>query len=295
MKILFIGPTRIGDTILASSIINFLIDQNNQSKFTVVTSPFSKDLYEKMPNLEKIIVINKKKYGLHWLNIWRSCIFIKWDLVVDLRSSITAYLLFTKSRKIFKGNDNFHKIIQFTNFLKTSKKISPLIWSDSIDEAESNNKIKNEGPFIAVAPYSNWNKKDWSIEKYLELFKDEFFKDYTLIFTGISKDIPNVEKFYKLINDPSLNIINLFDWGNLRHMIPIFNQCKFFIGSDSGLMHLAASTNCKTFALFGPTNEIVYGPWGDHKVIKSLNYPAIDDPLNLPVEKVLNIIKKEMG
>ena len=295
MKILFIGPTRIGDTILASSIINFLIDQNNQAKFTVVTSPFSKDLYEKMPNLEKIIVINKKKYGLHWLNIWKSCIFNRWDLVVDMRSSITAYLLFAKSRKIFKGNDNSHKIIQFTNFLNTSKKISPYIWSDSIDEAESKDKIKTEGPFIAVAPYSNWKQKDWSIEKYSELFKDDYFKNYTLIFTGISKDIPNVEKFYKLINDPSLNIINLFDWGNLRHMIPIFNQCKFFIGSDSGLMHLAASTNCKTFALFGPTNETVYGPWGDHKVIKSLDYPAIDDPLNLSVEKVLDIIKKEMG
>ena len=295
MNILFIGPTRIGDTILASSIINFLIDQNNQSKFTVVTSPFSKDLYEKMPNLEKIIVINKKKYGMHWLNVWKSCIIKKWDLVVDLRSSITAYLLFAKSRKIFKGNDKFHKIIQFKEFLNTSKKISPFIWHDSIDELESQNKIKTSGPFIAVSPYSNWKEKDWAIEKYFELFKNDFFKGYTIIFTGISKDIPNREKFFKMIDDSSLNIFNLFDWGNLRHMIPIFNQCKFFIGSDSGLMHLAASTNCKTFALFGPTNEIVYGPWGDHKVIKSLDYPAIDDPLNLPVEKVLNIIKKEMG
>ena len=52
MNILFIGPTRIGDTILASSIINFLIDQNKKSKFTVIASPFSKDLYEKMPNLD---------------------------------------------------------------------------------------------------------------------------------------------------------------------------------------------------------------------------------------------------
>ena len=293
MNILFIGPTRIGDTILASSIINFLIDENNQSKFTIVTSPFSKDLYEKMPHLEKIIVINKKKYGLHWLNVWQSCIFKKWDLVVDLRSSITAYLLFAKSRKIFKGNDNFHKIIQFTNFLKTSKKISPFIWYDSTDELESENKIKTSGPFIAVSPYSNWKQKDWAIEKYFELFKNDFFKNYTIIFTGISKDIPNREKFFKMIDDSSLNIINLFDWGNLRHMIPIFNKCSFFIGSDSGLMHLAASTKCKTFALFGPTNEIVYAPWGDHKVIKSLDYPALDDPLNLSVEKVLNIIKKE--
>ena len=294
MNILFIGPTRIGDTILASSIINFLIDQNKQSKFTIVTSPFSKDLYEKMPNLERIIVINKKKYGLHWLNVWRSCIIKKWDLVVDLRSSITAYLLFAKSRKIFKGNDKSHKIIQFKNFLNTSKNISPFIWHDSTDELESENKIKTGGPFITVSPYSNWRQKDWAIEKYFELFKNEFFKDYTIIFTGISKDIPNKEKFFKMIDDSSLNIINLFDWGNLRHMVPIFNKCNFFIGSDSGLMHLAASTRCKTFALFGPTNEIVYGPWGDHKIIKSQDYPGIDDPLNLSVEKVLNAIKKEI-
>ena len=149
MNILFIGPTRIGDTILASSIINFLIDQNNQSKFTIVTSSFSKGLYEKMPNLERIIVINKKKYGLHWLNVWRSCIIKKWDLVVDLRSSITAYLLFTKSRRIFKGNDKYHKIIQFKNFLNTSKKISPFIWHDSNDESESVSKIKTSGPSLA--------------------------------------------------------------------------------------------------------------------------------------------------
>ena len=206
MNILFIGPTRIGDTILASSIINFLINENKQSKFTIVTSPFSKDLYEKMPHLEKIIVINKKKYGLHWLNVWQSCIFKKWDLVVDLRSSITAYLLFAKSRKIFKGNDNFHKIIQFTNFLKTSKKISPFIWYDSTDELESENKIKTSGPFIAVSPYSNWKQKDWAIEKYFELFKNDLFKDYTIIFTGISKDIPNREKFFKMIDDSSLNL-----------------------------------------------------------------------------------------
>ena len=27
-------------------------------------------------------------------------------------------------------------------------------------------------------------------------------------------------------------------------------------------MHLAATTKCKTIGLFGPTNDVVYGPWG---------------------------------
>ena len=74
-------------------------------------------------------------------------------------------------------------------------------------------------------------------------------------------------------------------------MVPIFEKCDFFIGSDSGLMHLSASSGCKTFALFGPTNDLVYGPWGNHTVIKSDN--DRDYGLeNLSVEKVLNSIKE---
>ena len=78
-------------------------------------------------------------------------------------------------------------------------------------------------------------------------------------------------------------------------MVPIFEKCDFFIGSDSGLMHLSASAGCKTFALFGPTNDLVYGPWGNNTVIKS-NIDMLDHGLkNLSVEKVLNSIKENIS
>ena len=48
---------------------------------------------------------------------------------------------------------------------------------------------------IAVAPYSNWSKKDWSIKKYKTLLENEFFKNYTIILTGISNDIINKKEF----------------------------------------------------------------------------------------------------
>jgi len=294
MKILIINYNRIGDSVLSTALINHLLEEYPNSKISIVTSSISKELFKKMPRLDNLIVIDKRKYSLHWFDLWKLVINQKWDLTIDLRSSYFSYIIRTKRYKIFKGNDRTHKINQFVKFLNTDKTISPGLWFDAVDEKESNQKITHEGPFIAVAPYSNSRIKDWSIDKYLELFKNEYFRNYTLILTGISKDIPNKEKFENLIDESSLKIINLFDWGNLRHMIPIFKKCDFFIGSDSGLMHLAASTKCKTFALFGPTNEIVYGPWGDHKVIKSLNEPSRDDPLNLSVEKVLNVIIDEM-
>jgi ADP-heptose:LPS heptosyltransferase len=244
-----------------------------------------------MPHLQEIIVVDKKRFGLHWLNIIKFSIFRRWDLVIDLRSSVTSYFLNTKKRMIFRGNELSHKVMQFREFIDTKEALIPEIWYSQEDADISYKKIKNNDHLIAVAPYSNWPKKDWSLKKYKNLFQNEFFKNHTIILTGISRDIINKREIEEFINTSELEIINLFDWGNLRNMVPIFKKCRFFIGSDSGLMHLAASSGCKTVALFGPTNDLVYGPWGNHKVIKS-DKDRDYGLENLSVENVLNSIKE---
>ena len=77
MKILFIGPSRIGDTILSTSIINFYIQKYDDCSFSIVTSPFARDIYTNMPRLSKVFVVNKKKYGFHWLDIIKFSFFEK--------------------------------------------------------------------------------------------------------------------------------------------------------------------------------------------------------------------------
>ena len=124
MKILFIGPTRIGDTILSTSILNFYIKKFDQCSISVVTSSFAKDLYKFMPHLQEIIVVDKKRFGFHWLNIIKFAIFKKWDLVIDLRSSATSYFLNTKKRMIFRGNELSHKVMQFSKFIDTKEAVS---------------------------------------------------------------------------------------------------------------------------------------------------------------------------
>ena len=63
MKILFIGPTRIGDTILSTSIINFYLQKYDDCSFSVVTSSFAKDIYINMPRLSEILLLIKKDIG----------------------------------------------------------------------------------------------------------------------------------------------------------------------------------------------------------------------------------------
>ena len=44
-------------------------------------------------------------------------------------------------------------------------------------------------------------------------------------------------------------------------------KSNLFIGNDSGLMHLSTACNLPTIALFGPTNDIVYAPWGEKNLV----------------------------
>ena len=57
MEILVVSYSRIGDTILATSLINHLIKKHLDAEFTVVTSTISKDIFTDMPRLKKLIVL----------------------------------------------------------------------------------------------------------------------------------------------------------------------------------------------------------------------------------------------
>ena len=37
-------------------------------------------------------------------------------------------------------------------------------------------------------------------------------------------------------------------------------KSNLFIGNDSGLSHMASATKLKSIVLFGPTNDMIYGP-----------------------------------
>jgi hypothetical protein len=41
-------------------------------------------------------------------------------------------------------------------------------------------------------------------------------------------------------------------------------RVRLFIGNDSGLMHLAAAAGAPTLGLFGPSDDRLYAPWGEH-------------------------------
>ena len=70
-------------------------------------------------------------------------------------------------------------------------------------------------------------------------------------------------------NIDSNKIINLFG-ASLTQTAAYMKKSKLFIGNDSGLSHMASATKLKSIVLFGPTNDMIYGPFmQDSQVIRT--------------------------
>ena len=102
MQILFITSSRVGDAILTTGILKYLVDHYKTAKFTIACGPVAKGLFDNVPGLEAIITMRKGSLLGHWRRLYFSTFLKRWDLVVDLRGSAIAWFLPAKKRVIYK-------------------------------------------------------------------------------------------------------------------------------------------------------------------------------------------------
>jgi lipopolysaccharide heptosyltransferase II len=62
-------------------------------------------------------------------------------------------------------------------------------------------------------------------------------------------------------------VANVIGRTDLRLLTGLLAACHAFVSNDSGAMHLAAAVGVPVAAIFGPTDERVTAPLGDHDVI----------------------------
>ena len=171
MKILFIGNTRLGDAILSTSILNYYSGSN--LSITVVCSPLTENIYKNFSNVKDIIAVNKKKRGMHWLETYSLLERVCWDLVIDLRNSILSRLIRKKNiLRIGKVNPYKHRVESLCKLINTNEVISPSIPDSNAAKKEALRIITEKNlvkPILAIAPVTNWQRKNWPLENFILL------------------------------------------------------------------------------------------------------------------------------
>lgn len=293
-KILIIHPGGIGDLVVLTPSLKILKENFPNAKIDIFVSYTTNaagilqgpDIINRIFsfNFQKNIFFNKIKF-IHKLRKEKYDLVIVASGVNPFKGSLFAFLIgaktrvgeYRKSKLRFythqvKLNEDKHKIETNLNLLKAldikiGNSVLPLIFTiDNNDKKFANefikkNNLKNK-ILIGFSFASGYGKqfKDWPKENFIELGKkilDNFPNISILLFGSLNeKDLCS-----EISNGLKRNVISIIDYP-LKMVVTLIDKCKIFVASDTGLGHIAATTNTNLIAIFGPTIPKRTGPVG---------------------------------
>lgn len=268
MNILFVTATRVGDAVLSTGLLSHLIDRFPTARLTLAAGPDAAPLFEDVPQLDRLISLPKRRWSMHWLTLYRAVMFRRWDVVVDLRASALAYLLWTRERRVAEpGRRPEHRVRQLARIFALDSPPAPRLWIASRREAEAARLVPPGGPVIAIGPSANWRGKEWRAERFAELAQrltgpEGILPGARVVVLAAPHERKQAAPVIAALPAPrSIDLVGKVD---LLTAAAVLRRCVLFVGNDTGLMHLAAAAGTPTLGLFGPSPIEQYAPWGVH-------------------------------
>jgi ADP-heptose:LPS heptosyltransferase len=266
MRILFITATRIGDAVLSTGLLSHLVAAHPGARFTIAAGPVAAPLFEALPGLERIIVVDKRRWSAHWLPLYLQTAGRRWDVAVDLRGSALLWLLRAGERRVMgKGDAREHRVRQLGRLFGLDPPPAPVLWTLPRHQKSAALLVPPGAPVLAIGPAANWRGKEWRAERFAELSKRLTAPNGPLPAARVAILAAGHERAQAepvLAAIPNERRIDLVGRVDLLTAAAVIRRCALFIGNDTGLMHIAAASGAPTLGLFGPSPTDQYAPWG---------------------------------
>lgn len=270
-RILFVTANRIGDAVLASGVLARLIDAHPGARVTVACGALPAPLFADLPGLERVHVMVKRPRGGHWLALWAAVAGHRWDIVVDLRGAVFAWTILAARRMVARTETRReHRVAELGRQLGLGEPPAPRLWVSPERDRRIVATLGTGAPILAVGPAANWGAKQWPAERFAETVRrltasGGMLRDARVAVLAAANERATVAPVLDAV--PPERRIDLVGHPDLLDLFAILGHCAFYIGNDSGLMHLAAAAGIPTLGLFGPSPEWRYGPWGAHTAV----------------------------
>ena len=246
MRILFITSTRIGDAVLSTGLLRHIHETYPNARVTIVCGPLPSSLFEGYPNLDDLIILKKEKNHKHWFKLWKKTVSTKWDMVIDFRNSIVSRTVLAKQRYIYGPSidKNSHKVEQAAQLMRLNAVPAPKLWFTPEQMVIAKTFIPQGEKVLAVGPTANWIGKTWPAENFIEIIKwltgeGGYLRGAKVaVFAAPGEEEGAYQVLQSVPVENQINVIAKTDPGTAA---AILSLCNFYIGNDSGLMHLAVS------------------------------------------------------
>jgi heptosyltransferase-1 len=263
----------------------------------VIESHFA-ELVQSHQNVNLVLTVNTKAWRKQFFNRetiqsmreFRNKLRHKsYDVIFDLQGNIKSGLILSQARSQRKVGFGKKSVPEWPNLLftnthfETSKEgnirqnylsVVTSFFKDNIPQEtpktllritpEEQSEIKTyhqtNPPLVMVCPGAAWKNKQLTTESlatFLALLKD--YLHCRFLFTWGS----NEEKVLSESLHTQFSNSLLIDKMNLPKLQNLMAICDLVIAMDSLPLHLAGTTNTKTFSVFGPSLASKYKPLGD--------------------------------
>jgi len=299
-NILVIKLKQPGDVLVSSPVLAALKEAWPRSQVSYLVPQGTEEMIAGHPLLDKVYVAQRRGSTLlGTLAFLRELRRGRFDLVLELsggdRGAFLSWVTGAKERLGFNyGGRSFWHRFCFTRMLPApplrmhlvehnlemvrALGISPraprlqFFWKPEVEarirELLAAHSLK-PGGFVVLHPGAGWRFKCWTPQGYariIDFLQEE--KHLPVILTG-SQAAHEQELVAAILHECRTTPINLVGQLTLKELGALIHQARFFFGMDSAPMHLAAAVGTPAVALFGPSGDFNWGPWGEgHLVIK---------------------------
>jgi heptosyltransferase-3 len=163
----------------------------------------------------------------------------------------------------------------------------PSVWKDFVVSSKGWNKgFVSYTPPIAIHPGSIDENKCWPAASFAAVINKLLRLHYPVLLLAGPSDAETLKEVRRhILGSSEAGLLTVLQNAPLLEVARQLQQCRRFLGNDSGVSHLAGMLGVPTLVLFGPSNPIWWRPLGPHVEVLQ------KEPLKrLHVDKVLKTL-----
>ncbi|GAB6137355.1 lipopolysaccharide heptosyltransferase II [Halanaerobaculum tunisiense] len=287
-RIVVIDLLYLGDLLFATPFFRNLSHNFPEARIDLVANANFAAMMENNPHLDQVYAYDKS-WGL-----WESWAFARqlkendYDLGLNIHGNWRTALLLraispeysvgygTKGRGIFLDQavtpvEEGHMV---DNYLALLPKLGLEIFDQAGQELAVTDQalarmteflteagVTKEDRVIGLNTGASWATKRWPKRKWANLADQLQQTEAKVVFFGGPGDVQRVTE---IVDQMAEEPIIAAGETNLQELAALASLSDLFISGDSGPVHVAASVETPTIAIFGPSDETKYHPYGDN-------------------------------
>ncbi|MEL0636125.1 lipopolysaccharide heptosyltransferase II [Marinomonas sp. TI.3.20] len=298
-KYLIVGPSWVGDMVMAQSLFITLKERDKEAIIDVIGPNWSSPILARMPQVRNAITLptghgewgistrrqlGKSLRSEHYDHAivmprsWKSAL-VPFFAKAKHRVGFTGeqrYFLLNERRKLDKSILN-QTVKRFTSLgLPASDAYPPenlphpaLRVDLDNQKALFNTYQLADRPAIALMAGAEFGpSKQWPIAYFHELAKQAIKAGYQIWVLGGPKDAEDGDNITKGLGEFAFNLCGKT---KLVDAIDLLSAAEKAVSNDSGLMHVAASVGTEVHGIYGSTSELFTPPLTENKTIHNLH------------------------